>query len=143
MGTIVCTWISSIITIMVGGYYYVKAFKSWKTRIQRHKIFLGFSTFFIICLEICVFTAANDPYNLSGPGICLSLMISNVYVYVLVWIYSYNGSSRDEIELSKKIEENSKKSKQNYMYLEESGKEEEEYELEMRNMERQNGTDKN
>lgn len=87
--------------------FVVKVFKDWNLIIQRHKVSMLFSQYFIAIIALFIFTANIEIYYENGDRAMLIVSISNIYVYFQQYLYSPTQEGLDEwnnINQIKKIE---------------------------------------
>lgn len=64
-------------------YYYVQFCRSYESRIWRYKQIGVFSIYFIVCLQLFIFTGSFSQYQFDGTKVLLTIAILNLYVFYL------------------------------------------------------------
>eukprot|EP01017_Pseudomicrothorax_dubius_P034233 TRINITY_DN4669_c0_g1_i4.p1 TRINITY_DN4669_c0_g1~~TRINITY_DN4669_c0_g1_i4.p1 ORF type:complete len:464 (+),score=84.96 TRINITY_DN4669_c0_g1_i4:141-1532(+) len=78
-----------LVMIVVGVLvnYYVNFCRVWNTRIGRHKNFFFFSTYFIFCTFLFIFTGSLTVYNNDGNRVLIVISVTNMYIFFLQYFY--------------------------------------------------------
>lgn len=68
--------------------YYIQACCLFKSLLNRHQIFLIFSSFFILCVFVFVISGSYQIHFMDSPKVLLTMAITNLYVWFMLYFYS-------------------------------------------------------
>lgn len=72
-------------------FAFLQILRKYNTIIWRHKMLFSFSTYFIFCYFVFMFTGTMSVYNLNGTKVMLLFGITNVYIWFLTILYAPAG----------------------------------------------------
>lgn len=91
VGIVAFTFLLGLVGYII--YCYVQAIKLWKSRINRHKVFIMISGLFVFLICFLLGTSAFYLYQMNGFDMLMLVSATNMYVLTLSAIYTpdYTG----------------------------------------------------